>query len=116
MTTAPFTSFSKTALFLGTLAALLAGASTAGFAAEASAMNTNPVISAPFSPAVHAIRVSYGDLDLASAAGKRALQERISAAARKVCAVDDIRVLDQVAAGAACQSAAVSRALADVHA
>ena len=116
MTTAKFTRLNTTALFLGSVAALLAGASTASFAADTSAPNASPVISAPFSPATRSVKVSYRDLNLATPAGNRALQERISAAARKVCAVDNIRVLDEVAAAEACQSKAVSHALEDVHA
>ena len=116
MTIAKFTSINKTALFLGSLTVLLAGASTASLAAETDAMNANPVISTQFAPATRAVRVSYRDLDLASAAGKRELHGRISAAARKVCAVEDIRILGEVAAGAACQNEVVSHALAEVRA
>ena len=64
MTTAKFTSLNTTALFLGSVAALLAGASTASFAAETSAPNASPVISAPFSPATRSVKVSYRDLNL----------------------------------------------------
>jgi UrcA family protein len=63
----------------------------------------------------HSVKVSYRDLDLATVSGSRALEERITLAARKVCAPDDIRNLEEVAAGNACAREAVSNALADVH-
>lgn len=59
--------------------------------------------------------VSYRDLDLATDQGSRALYERINAAARRVCAVEDIRDLTAVASARECQQAAVSRAVHEVH-
>lgn len=115
MTTAKFTRFNKIAL-LFSVAALLGAASTTGFANAAPAVDASQLISAQAQPAARSVKVSYRDLDLATAAGTRALHERISAAARKVCAVENIRVLDAVAAGASCQSEAVSHALDDVRA
>ena len=40
------------------------------------------------SAAAETVRLSYGDLDLASAAGQQELSRRIETAARRACAVD----------------------------
>jgi UrcA family protein len=61
------------------------------------------------------VRVSYRDLDLATEAGSQALYERISHAARKVCAVSDIRDLTALAQSHSCERAAVSHAVRQVH-
>jgi UrcA family protein len=61
------------------------------------------------------VRVSYRDLDLATDAGSRALYERITQAARKVCAVSDIRDLTALAQSDSCERAAVSQAVQQVH-
>lgn len=42
-----------------------------------------PVLAAPSGP--QAAKVSYGDLDLSSAAGSRVLDKRIESALRRVC-------------------------------
>ncbi len=111
----------RPALFACGLAALTLGASGAVLAADAcpdQAAAASPVsstVTGTAASAAHSVRVSYRDLDLATASGSRALEERITLAARKVCAADDIRDLEAVAAGDACQRAAVSNALADVH-
>ena len=62
-----------------------------------------------------AITVSYHDLDLATTQGSTALYGRISEAARKVCAVSDIRDLKALAATSACEREAVSQAVREVH-
>jgi UrcA family protein len=62
-----------------------------------------------------AIRVSYRDLNLATDAGSRALLQRISAAAHKVCAVSDIRDLDGLAADKSCERDAIEQAVNQVH-
>jgi UrcA family protein len=61
------------------------------------------------------IRVSYADLNLATDAGSRALYQRITAAAHKVCAVSDIRDLAGLAADQSCERAAVTQAVNAVH-
>ncbi len=62
-----------------------------------------------------AIRVSYADLNLATDAGSRALYQRITAAAHRVCAVSDIRDLDGLAADRSCEQAAIEQAVHQVH-
>jgi UrcA family protein len=66
-------------------------------------------------PATAAIKVSYADLNLATDAGSRALYQRITAAAHKVCAVSDIRDLDALAGDQSCERAAVTQAVQQVH-
>ena len=60
-------------------------------------------------------RVNYHDLNLATEQGSQALYERIVLAARKVCAVSDIRILAEVAAGQVCQAQAIAHAVRDVN-
>jgi UrcA family protein len=107
----------KSALIATAVAALLLGASAVAVAADAgpdqAAAASTVTGSAPHSS--NSMKVSYRDLDLETANGSRTLEERITLAARKVCAAADIRNLAEVAAGEACQREAVSRALADVH-
>lgn len=59
--------------------------------------------------------VSYGDLNLASADGARALYHRIAAAARQVCPFPDSRNLQQVSAAEGCRAAAIERAVRDIN-
>lgn len=54
--------------------------------------------------------VSYADLNLASADGSAALQSRLEAAARAVCAPEDYRDLQQLSASAACTKNALAQA------
>ena len=61
------------------------------------------------------LRVSYGDLNLATGQGSRALYGRIVDAARAVCVADDIRDLSAVAAARACRQQAIARAVRQVH-
>jgi UrcA family protein len=65
-------------------------------------------------PAVH---VSYGDLNLASDQGTRALYARIVSAARAVCHADevDIRDLWALSSERSCERQAIARAVNDVH-
>lgn len=92
----------------GTLvfAACLLGAAT-GAAAAATAAGD--------SAQVRTTRVAYGDLNLATAEGSRALYARIESAARQVCGPYDARNLAEVAAARACQARAVAQAVSDVH-
>jgi UrcA family protein len=110
-------SSTKSALIAAALGALVIGTSSVALAADAcperaAAAST---VTGSATHAANSVKVSYRDLDLATVSGSRALQERITLAARKVCAADDIRDLGAVAAGDACARAAVSNALADVH-
>ena len=58
----------------------------------------------------NSFRVSYADLNLASDVGQRALQGRITRAARVVCVFEDSRQLDLAIATNLCRSDAISRA------
>ena len=64
-----------------------------------------------------AIKVFYGDLNLASAQGVSTLQARVAAAARQVCGIDhaDIRDLQAYAAQRSCEAQAIANAVRDVH-
>jgi UrcA family protein len=63
------------------------------------------------------VKVSYGDLDLASAQGAQTLHARVTAAARQVCAPDglDIRNLKVFAVERSCMSEAVANAEREVE-
>jgi UrcA family protein len=61
------------------------------------------------------MRVNYHDLNLATEQGTQALYERIVLAARRVCAVSDIRILAEVAAAQVCQVQAIAHAVRDVN-
>jgi UrcA family protein len=65
--------------------------------------------------AVPALKVRYGDLNLATEQGSLALYARIQAAAQQVCAPDDIRDLQAVAAARSCRQQAIAQAVHDVH-
>jgi UrcA family protein len=65
--------------------------------------------------ATPSVRVNYHDLNLATEQGTQALYGRIVAAARKVCAPSDIRVLVEVAAAHACEAQAVAHAVRAVN-
>jgi UrcA family protein len=107
----------QSALIAAGVAALLLGASAVALAADACPDQTAAAstVTGRAQHSANSIKVSYRDLDLATANGGRTLEERITLAARKVCAAPDIRNLAEVAAGEACQREAVSHALADVH-
>jgi UrcA family protein len=64
---------------------------------------------------VRTMRVTYGDLNLATEQGSRALYARIESAARQVCAPDDERNLEAVAAARACKARAIAQAVNAVH-
>ena len=67
--------------------------------------------------AASSVTVSYGDLNLATAAGASALRARIASAARAVCASEsiDIRDLGAFTRARACETAAVAAAVNAVH-
>lgn len=67
------------------------------------------------SDTVPSVSVKYGDLNLGSLAGARALLKRIEAAANTVCGgAPDIRQLDQLAGFEACRRSAIGRAVVAV--
>lgn len=57
------------------------------------------------------VKVSYQDLNLSTEQGSQALYARISAAARAVCVVEDIRDLKARAAVDTCREQAIARAV-----
>ncbi len=59
--------------------------------------------------------VRYGDLNLASDAGRASLETRIRAAVRSVCAAGDSRNLRELAASAACRDKAEAKAMASMQ-
>jgi UrcA family protein len=65
--------------------------------------------------AVPTVKVRYADLNLATEQGSLALYGRIVAAAQQVCAPDDIRNLQAVAAARSCRQQAIALAVRDVH-
>lgn len=61
-------------------------------------------LAVPMAPALaqgQSMNVPYADLNLATPAGRAALDKRIEAAARKVCAVDEVRVGTRIRDGSA---------------
>jgi UrcA family protein len=62
------------------------------------------------------VKVTYGDLNLASEQGNQALLARIRAAARRACFADEVDSRDLQAAGNAgrCESAAIKQAVLSV--
>jgi UrcA family protein len=61
------------------------------------------------------VTVRYGDLDLSTQAGAKALYSRISMGARQVCPSDDSRDLSRFTNARACQRAAIERAVRAVN-
>jgi UrcA family protein len=63
------------------------------------------------------VKVSYGDLNLASAEGSKALYARIVSAARAVCYAYDVdgRDLHAVTIERSCEQRAINQAVQDVH-
>lgn len=66
--------------------------------------------------AVNTVRVSYADLNLASEAGARVLENRIESAARFVCEIEDSRELALARATNSCRDLAISDAQPAFHA
>jgi UrcA family protein len=88
-----------------TIAAAVAACLAVGAAGNAhAAATTTPTL-----------KVSYADLNLATAQGSQALYARIVDAARAVCVVADIRDLGAVASANACRQDAIARAVRSVH-
>lgn len=65
---------------------------------------------APAHAQAPSVAVSYADLDLTSAEGHAVLNARIDRAARRVCAAEDIRNLEQMAAAGLCYRTALAAA------
>lgn len=64
---------------------------------------------------VPTLTVRYADLNLSTEQGSLVLYGRIVAAARQVCAIDDIRDLRAFNAAKACREEAIARAVRDVN-
>jgi len=64
---------------------------------------------------VPSVVVKYGDLNLSTKEGTHSLYGRITSAARQVCERPDLRDLATFAASRQCESAAIARAVSDVH-
>jgi UrcA family protein len=66
---------------------------------------------------VRTITVSYGDLNLSSDQGSKALYGRIVSAARAVCGADEVNVRDlhALALEQACETRAIARAVHQVN-
>jgi len=94
----------RTAALAALGAVLIAGVSAAAYAGSADTASAS-------------VRVAYGDLNLASEQGNQALYARIVAAARAVCAANevDIRNLHAYAAAQACERQAIATAVQQVH-
>jgi UrcA family protein len=94
----------------------LAGRSAAALLALTACLGTLSIASAA-TPEGNApmTTVRYGDLNLSTDAGAKALYSRISMAARQVCPGVDSRELSQAAAARACQRAAIERAVHSVN-
>jgi UrcA family protein len=99
------TSISKTGRRAAVLAlALFAGA---GMIATASAATPDADV-----PSAH---VRYGDLNLSTEQGAKALYRRIASAARQVCPDGESRGLENLNRARSCQRAAIERAVQSVH-
>ena len=100
------TSVTKLTTFRGALAFV------ALFATSAVVTTTAAAATPAEAPSV---RVRYDDLNLATEAGTKVLYSRIVNAARGVCAFADSRELSLLAMSERCQSAAIAKAVNDVH-
>jgi UrcA family protein len=64
---------------------------------------------------VPSLVVRYGDLDLSTAAGARALSRRLSTAAHQVCPFEDSKAPAQMAYNNTCRAEAIARAVHDIN-
>jgi UrcA family protein len=108
MTSSNTSSRYKLAWLAALVTAVAGGNAFAGSAGDLPAVNS-------YSSETRSIRVRYDDLDLSTQQGSNALYERISVAARKVCAPDDIRDLNAMSLSSKCTAAAIDKAVNDVH-
>ncbi len=79
--------------------------------AIAAALAASLLAATPAAAESFVVRIDYADLDLASAAGTRALGQRIAADAESACGRPDIRNLKGMAAFARCKDQVVSGAV-----
>ena len=90
--------------------ALAAGAATLTTASAAT-----PGVTAASDADVSAIVVRYGDLNLATEQGTKALYRRIAFVAKQVCPDGESRGLENLNRARACQRDAIARAVQSVH-
>ena len=64
---------------------------------------------------VPSLVVRYGDLDLSSDAGVRALSRRLATAAHQVCPFEDSKAPLQMAYNNTCRAQAIARAVHDIN-
>ena len=64
---------------------------------------------------VPSLVVRYGDLDLSTDAGVRALSRRLSTAAHQVCPFEDSKSPAQMAYNSTCRAEAIARAVHDIN-
>jgi len=95
-----------------TLGERLRAATTAAAVAACLALGAAGNVHATTAPT---LRVSYGDLNLATEQGSMALYERLVNAARAVCVVEDNRDLRAAAAASVCREQVIAQAVRDVH-
>ena len=95
-----------------TIGERLRAATTAAAVAACLALGAAGNVHAATAPT---LRVSYGDLNLASEQGSLELYRRIEGAARLVCDAGDMRDLSRAAAANACRERAIAQAVHDVH-
>jgi UrcA family protein len=81
----------------------------AGLVASVTGFAATPAVDVP------SVSVRYDDLNLSTTAGVDTLYRRISAAARQVCPLGDLRDLQRVLAADRCQAAAVTKAVSEVN-
>ena len=84
----------------------------AAMLAAASASAEAPVTIVGGQPSV---RVSYADLDLASAAGRKALEGRVQRAASRLCVDNGVRDLERRMGGRDCIARAVASAAPQIE-
>jgi UrcA family protein len=101
------TSVTKLTTFRGALAFVALFATSAAVTTTAAA--ATPSQEGP------SVRVRYDDLNLATEAGTKILYSRIVNAAHDVCAFADSRELSLRAMSERCQSAAITKAVNEVH-
>jgi UrcA family protein len=95
--------------------ALLLGCTLAGALGVAQAAPPSDAVTVNASDEIPTVVVRYGDLNLATEAGAKALYKRISVAAQEVCPVNDQRSLAQIAYSHTCRTEAVARAVHEVN-
>ena len=87
----------------------------AGTAAITTAAAATPRSTASPEAGVPSVVVRYGDLNLATDAGTKALYRRIAFVAKQVCPDGESRGLENLNRARACQRDAIARAVQAVH-